>query len=237
MEILEGQLPEKSREWLVLFARTPRAPLANTWDLAVLLAQAGEGGIILVVVIEEDSEAQRAAAREAIDKAQEDCEKYAPLYGVITTHESYNQGTKRLVHDYNVDILVDDISDPVYNDLDSASCAVVGVRGDKAGFIDGEEGITRILVPTSGGPNSVYALSVLLPLTPDVEVTALYVAPDYLGPNELALGRVRLKETIKFVDGEDRIQTKLIAAPTVSQGIREEAKEHDLVLIGASAES
>ena len=47
MEILEGQLPEKSREWLVLFARTPRAPLANTWDLAVLLAQAGEGGIIL----------------------------------------------------------------------------------------------------------------------------------------------------------------------------------------------
>ena len=92
-------------------------------------------------------------------------------------------------------------------------------------------------MPTSGGPNSTYALSTLLPLTPEVKVTALYVVPEYLGANEEALGYDRLRRTIEFIDGEDRIETELITAPTVSQGIREAAKEYDLVLIGASTES
>ncbi len=32
MEILEGSLPEKTKNWHVLYARTPQAPLANTWQ-------------------------------------------------------------------------------------------------------------------------------------------------------------------------------------------------------------
>ena len=138
---------------------------------------------------------------------------------------------------YNVDILVDDFSDPIHHDLEKSICAVVAVRGDTTGFSEDDDGIQSILVPTSGGPNSTYALSTLLPLTPEIKVTALYVVPDYLGADEEALGRDRLRETIEFVDGEGRIDTDLIVAPTISQGIREAAKDYDLVLLGASAES
>ncbi|MEJ2751209.1 MAG: TIGR00341 family protein, partial [Chloroflexota bacterium] len=51
------------------------------------------------------------------------------------------------------------------------------------------------------------------------------------------LGKSRLQETIKFVDGDGRINTKLITAPSISQGISQAAADYDLVLIGASTES
>jgi uncharacterized hydrophobic protein (TIGR00271 family) len=237
MKILEGQLPEQRKEWFVLLGRTPDAPLAHTWDLSVLLAKAGGGSIILVMVIDEDSEQQRAAARAAIERAEADVDDQCGFYAVITTRDSYGDGTNNFVRMYNVDILVDDISDPIHHDLEKSICAVVAVRGDTTGFSEDDDGIQSILVPTSGGPNSTYALSTLLPLTPEIKVTALYVVPDYLGADEEALGRDRLRETIEFVDGEGRIDTDLIVAPTISQGIREAAKDYDLVLLGASAES
>ncbi|MFN2134337.1 MAG: TIGR00341 family protein [Candidatus Promineifilaceae bacterium] len=237
MKILEGQLPEQRKEWFVLLGRTPDAPLAHTWDLSVLLAKAGGGSIILVMVIDEDSEQQRAAARAAIERAEADVDDQCGFYAVITTRDSYGDGTNNFVRMYNVDILVDDISDPIHHDLEKSICAVVAVRGDTTGFSEDDDGIQSILVPTSGGPNSTYALSTLLPLTPEIKVTALYVVPDYLGADEEALGRDRLRETIEFVDGEGRIDTDLIVAPTISQGIREAAKDYDLVLTGASAES
>jgi uncharacterized hydrophobic protein (TIGR00271 family) len=237
MKILEGQLPEQRKEWFVLLGRTPKAPLAHTWDLAVLLAKAGGGSIILILVIDEDTEEQRAAARAAIERAEADVGEECGFYAVISTKDSYGTSTNNFVRRYNVDILVDDISDPIHHDLQKSTCAIVAVRGDTTGFTDDDHGIQSILVPTSGGPNTIYALSTLLPLTPEIKVTALYVVPEYLGANEEALGRDRLRETIEFVDGEGRIDTDLIVAPTVSQGIREAAKEYDLVLIGASAES
>jgi uncharacterized hydrophobic protein (TIGR00271 family) len=237
MKILEGELPEKRIEWFVLLGRTPTAPLAHTWDLTVLLARAGSGSIILVLVIDKDTEEQRAAARAAIAKAEADVGDACGFYAVITTRDSYGNSTNSFINQYNIDILVDDISDPVHQDLEKSTCAVVAVRGDTTGFEEGGDGIQSILVPTSGGPNSTYALTTLLPLTPEVKVTALYVVPEYLGSNEEALGRDRLRETIEFIDGEGRIDTDLIVAPTISEGIREAAKDYDLVLLGASSES
>ena len=117
MEILEGQLPDQNKEWFVLYVRTPDAPLAHTWDLAVLLAQAENGSLILVVVIEEDTEQQRAAAREAIREAEKDLDNVCGFYSIITTHESYRSSINKFVRDYNVDILVDDIGDPIHHDL------------------------------------------------------------------------------------------------------------------------
>jgi uncharacterized hydrophobic protein (TIGR00271 family) len=237
MKILAGELPEWRREWHVLYARTPQAPLANTWDLAVLLARAGEGSVVLAVLIDEDTEEQRAEAQKALDDAREDCANDVPLVGFVTTREVYVQETNNFIRDARIDILIDDIGDPIMQNLDRSTCAVVGVRGDTTGVDDNDDGINSILVPTSGGPNSTYALSILLPLTPDTRVTALYVAPEHLGENEVALGYHRLHETIDFIDGEGRIDTELITAPTIGAGIREAAGDYDLVLIGASTES
>jgi uncharacterized hydrophobic protein (TIGR00271 family) len=126
-------------------------------------------------------------------------------------------------------------------DFGKVGCAVAAVRGDRPGA-QAERGprkeITRILVPTSGGPNTVFGFGTLLPLAPNVEITALYVAPSYLGPNEEALGRARLRQALEFVDAGTRIKSKLLTTDSVIEGIVEEAsKDYDLVIIGASAES
>ena len=95
--------------------------------------------------------------------------------------------------------------------------------------------LQRILVPTSVGPNTVHTFSFLLPLTPHIEVTALYVAPDYLGENEEALGHARLRQTLDFIDAGDRIRTKVITTTSVINGIVTEAlQDYDMVMIGAS---
>jgi uncharacterized hydrophobic protein (TIGR00271 family) len=74
-------------------------------------------------------------------------------------------------------------------------------------------------------------------LAPEVEVVAAYIAPEYLGENEEALGRSRLRQALEFVDAQDRIKSRLIVAPSVTAGIRDAAKDFDLVVIGASRES
>jgi len=78
----------------------------------------------------------------------------------------------------------------------------------------------------------------LLPMTHHgTEVTALYIAPDRLGPNEEALGRSRLRQTLSLIDAETQITSKLISCDSVISGIVDEAVNHDLVMIGASRES
>ncbi|MCA9954136.1 MAG: DUF389 domain-containing protein [Anaerolineales bacterium] len=98
-------------------------------------------------------------------------------------------------------------------------------------------GLHHLIVPTSGGPNTAHALTFLLPLTPKVKVTAVYIAPDYL-ENEKALGQARLRHLMQYVDGVDHIETEVVTAPTVTAGITEYARERgDMVIIGASQES
>ena len=60
----------------------------------------------------------------------------------------------------------------------------------------GVQGGRKVVVPTSGGPNTAHALSILVPVTPKIDVEALYVAPVYLGENEKALGRSRLRQVL-----------------------------------------
>lgn len=237
MNILEGELPPQNKAWRVLYAHTPTAPRGATWDLSILLAEAGVGSLVQAVVVSSNSLAEVEAARQSLQAGEASYEGKAKIYSFIATAVEYERGLERFIVDYDIDILVDDVGDAISHNLDKTSCAAIGLRGDTTLLEAGDSGIKRILVPTSGGPNTVYALSMLLPLTPEIEVTALYVAPEHLGPNEVALGRDRLRKTIDYIDGGDKIKTELITAPTISQGIREVAEDYDLVLIGASRES
>jgi hypothetical protein len=69
--ILEGDLPEKEKTWHVLIPRSPGMALGKTWQLALLLARAGLGNVLLAVAISEDSEELRQEARETmLDNAE-----------------------------------------------------------------------------------------------------------------------------------------------------------------------
>ncbi len=106
----------------------------------------------------------------------------------------------------------------------------------------------RVLVPAAGGPNAPLALELALHLSPDVQVTALYVARDALGQAEVALGYERLNTTLALppsfppIGGDERgggrVQPKVVRAPGIIEGILAEASaDYDLVLIGATRES
>ena len=237
MIILEGELPEKKKMWHVLIPRSPGMPLGKSWQLALLLARAGMGHVLLAVAISEDSVAERRGAREMMRFAGEWGEDKIKIYPFMVTVAEYEREVNNFIHEWDIDVLVDDVADPIQHYLDRCSCAVAAIRGDIQENQTEGETISRILVPTSGGPNTVYALSVLMPLAPEVEIVALYIAPEHLGGNEEALGRHRLRQTLDYIDAQDRIQTKLVTAPTVTDGIREAARDSDVVVIGASRES
>lgn len=98
--------------------------------------------------------------------------------------------------------------------------------------------VRRVLVPAAGGPNAPLALEMALHLSPDAQVTALYVARDTLGQAEVALGYERLNTTLAPWAGGGRVQPKVVQAPGIIEGILTEAGAgYDLMLIGATRES
>jgi len=86
-----------------------------------------------------------------------------------------------------------------------APCDVAVVRAnDGSGDPSGQglakalSHVRRVLVPAAGGPNAPLALELALHLSPDVQVTALYIARDTLGQAEVTLGYERLNTTLAF---------------------------------------
>ncbi len=237
MKILEGTLPAKNTMWHVLLPHSSELVLAKTWQLALLLAKAGMGNVLLAVAISEDNEKKRQEAREVMRQAAEVNEGKVAVYPFMVTVAEYEREVNRFIHDWDIDVLVDDVGDPIKHNLSRCPCAVAGVRGDDQWDQLHDHGIRSILVPTSGGPNTVYALSTLMSLAPEVQIEALYIAPEGQGENEEALGHHRLRQSIEYIDGQDLIKSTLITAANITDGIREAAKEHDIVVIGASRES
>ncbi|MFQ6015684.1 MAG: amino acid permease [Anaerolineae bacterium] len=143
------------------------------------------------------------------------------------------------------------VLDPVVR---RAPCDVAVVAyHDAAG--EAERPISRILVPTAGGPHAPLAISIALSLAREYEatITAVYVTEPGASPEEMAEGRERIQQSIAAMqrqaaklpglNGQTRaleeipIESRVITAESVVDGIAETGAEYDMVLIGASEES
>ncbi len=239
MKIIEGRIPE-GKVWRILLLLPPGRPLGRTWELAYALAVANHGELVTAVTIPDSSEANLAQARTDMDSIRATCQNDKHVQLLLLEAAVYDNELARFVHKADIDLLLTYAEDPNWRDLKTIPCAVGAVRGDQS---NGEletaaSPLKNIIVPTSGGPNTVHALSFLLPLTPDVNVQALYVVPARLGPNEEALGRSRLRHLLNVIDAGDQIETRLITSSSVTDGIVDAASQDcDLVVIGASRES
>jgi len=246
MRIVEGHLPE-DKSWRTLVILSPGEEIGITWQLGLSLAIANGGELVTAVIVPLADEPVLNEARVPLAEVQELCGESDVVFTVLIESTKYDRAVRDLIKEAEIDLLLARADSPTWPNLEKMPCAIVAVRGEAYSpqlHEDGEsEQISprfkgRILVPTSGGPNSVQALSVLLPLTyHDIDVTALYIAPEHLGPNEEALGKARLRQTLEFIDGQTRIESKLITTPSVIEGIVQEASDYDLVVIGASKES
>jgi uncharacterized hydrophobic protein (TIGR00271 family) len=247
MRIVEGHLPD-GKSWRTLVILAAGEDLGITWQLGLSLAKANNGEQITAIIVPPDDGARLEEALASLSRIRERSNDSDTVFTVLVEASRFEKAVHDLIKEAEIDLLLARADSPNLAYLERMPCALVAVRGEiyrpAVAEEDGEEPQLerfegRILVPTSGGPNTVQALTILLPLTNHgVDITALYIAPEHLGPNEEALGRARLRQTLDFVEAQDRIETKLISTPSIIDGIVSEASEdYDLVVIGASKES
>ncbi|MCP4424524.1 MAG: DUF389 domain-containing protein [Chloroflexi bacterium] len=239
MRIIEGTIPE-GKLWRVLLTLSLGRRLGKTWQFARALAKANKGELIVAVTVPDADDGQLAQARAYMAQIRDAYSEDGRLHLLLVEAAAYDKELGWFVEKADIDLLLTYVEDPNWRNLKAISCAVGIVRGDKTAETETTvpPPLERIIVPTSGGPNTVHALSFLLPLTPEVKVQALYVVPARLGHNEEALGRARLRQLLNVIDAGDRIQTKLVTSPTVIDGIVDAARDDcDLVVIGDSRES
>lgn len=242
MQLIEGQIPEE-KLWRALVILPPEEPLGRAWQLALALARANNGQLLAAIYIPDLNPAAQTAAQAQAEKIRSLEPDADDIFILIITAVNFDRELAAFVGEAAIDLLVAHVDGPIAFNLNRPACAVAALRGDKADVRgDGDTAVAapaelaHVVVPTSGGPNTAHALKFLLPLTHKMKVSAVYVAPEYL-ENEEALGRIRLRQLMQFVDANNRIDTKVITAHSVIEGITELAKDCDLVIIGASQES
>ncbi len=254
MRILDGEVPQ-DRAWRTLVILEPGSEPGPIWQFGQRVAHANRGEAVAAVIMPEaQMENALLRARESLQRARDEASAEGPTHALLIETQDVGKAIRALIEKADIDLLLADAS-AQWHGLDKVACAIGMLRGGT--YVDFSEdenppspangelpqqgegrAIRNILVPTSAGPNSAHALRFVLPLTPETRVTALYVAAAHMGSRAEALGRSRLEQLLRFVDAGDRIESKLIVAENVTEGIIAEARQdYDLVLIGASRES
>lgn len=243
MNIIEGQLPE-GHAWRALIILSNGESLGKTYQLGVALAKANGGHLLLAVFCKDLSRVEVDKTKTALLELQghihEEDEGYVrPL---VLASSNIEKDLKELIEEAEIDLILAHLDGPTQYSLNQMPCAVAVVRGDRRevegeAAASGEVALQHIVMPTSAGPNTAHALQFLLRLTPKIKITLIYIAVSYLGPHEEALGRSRLRQLIQYVDAGDRVETEIVTADTVLEGIVAATSECDFVIIGASQES
>jgi uncharacterized hydrophobic protein (TIGR00271 family) len=242
MKILEGAIPE-GNTWRVLILLSPDEDLGRAFALGSALAHENHGELITAVFVPDESEESKAACQDIIAEVKEKTRDDQTPHSLIIQADDLDRGLKELIRKANIDLLLVHADAATRHDYSKMSCGVVAMRGDRV-EIEGEDAasgrqkLTRILVPTAGGPNTAHALTFLLPLTPQIEVTVMYVVVGAQNVGDERLGQERLRQLLEYVDAGKRIQSKVAFADSVADAIVNEVGEgYDLVMIGASRES
>lgn len=245
MEILEGHLP-KGKLWRTLVLLSPDHEPGLAWQLGMQVAQGHAGEIVAAIILSHHAPEQVEAARAVFEEARTLAEQGADVYAVLVEAVDIKAAVLSIVMRADIDLVIADGERPEWQALEHMPVPVAVVRGaaymqyheQMGGEKESLPPIEKILVPTAGGPNTAVALSFLLPLAPSVEITTLYVVREYLGQEEEAHGRSRLRQLTQFVDGQELLESKVVYAPSATAGIVSEASGlYDLVVIGATREN
>jgi len=102
----------------------------------------------------------------------------------------------------------------------------------------GLKGCKKILLPVRGGPNAQLGLKIALALAKKVKakITAMYIVPQNISIQDKAKNE---EEFIRFLqpalNSTKNLETLIITSNSVTKAILKESKNHDLVIMGASA--
>jgi len=213
MHIIEGGFPTEKGRWHAAILLNPHDSLGKVWYLSKTLADVNNGALIVVIAITDEDDATVQAARKLITAVRK-LSADDVCYPLIVKVRPQSNDLRNIAKRAQVDFLLTNAANANTHNLNDMRCGVAIMRGDQTNLVDDDPDnddnrVTSVLVPTSGGPNTVYSFDNLLNLTHrDIKLTALYIASSHLGEHEVALGHARLKKTLAYIDAEERIETK-----------------------------
>jgi APA family basic amino acid/polyamine antiporter len=245
--------PEERAEvgYRVLVPIANPATAGTLLHLAGVLARQRAGEVLALQVVDvpdqvpleegrHRAEVSRALLERAMTQARE--EDFA-IQTMTRVAHSVAQGILDTAHEEKVDLILlgwrgytrsfgasmGPVIDAVIRD---APCDVTVVKGREW------EQVTRILVPTAGGPHAPIAaqLATLLAESYGSQVTALYVQLGRATPEQMEENRRRIAQTLDGLEFSHPPEQKVVIADSVVEGIVREAEQYDLVLLGASEE-
>jgi nucleotide-binding universal stress UspA family protein len=225
------------------------ATASELLDLATVVAREKKGEVVAVHVLASqarlplDEERRSASARrtmleEVVTGRQRTSVPIhtvtrispTPAAGIVETarEDGYNLlllGWQGRIRPVSLGSSLGEVLDPVVRE---APCTVAVVKDPDVAAI------RRVLVPTAGGPNAQLALEMALVLTRrnKAEVTLLHVAKK--GTEEA--GRRLLERALLQVKPRRRVHTEVITGDHVVKSILKEARNYDVVILGASHE-
>jgi nucleotide-binding universal stress UspA family protein len=155
---------------------------------------------------------------------------HSPAEGIVATvrEDGYNLmllGWQGRMRPASLGSSLGEVLDHVIKD---APCPIAVIKNPRVAKI------ARILVPTAGGPNAVLALEMGITLAKryKAEVTVLNIARK--GQEEL--GRRIVARTMQQVKTRHPLRDEVLVGDHVVKGILKEAKDYDVVILGASHE-
>jgi len=97
---------------------------------------------------------------------------------------------------------------------------------------------SNCLLPTSGGPNAKLASDIIDGFAENlgIKITACYIVPENPTEEQKNHGYSRIEETVNNMQSNSIISRKIIESNLIPEGISEESKDYDLVVIGAAKE-
>jgi uncharacterized hydrophobic protein (TIGR00271 family) len=233
-------------------------PVANPNTASALLRLAGrlaqfQGGSVLalqVVTVPEpvpleaggrQAEVERAILERALKIAQEET---LPIQPMTRVARSVAQGILDTAVEENADLIVlgwegpnrsrraflGQVADAVLQD---APCDVLIIRGEHVTRTE------KILVPTAGSSHAQAAvrLASLLTKALQTEMTLLHVQSEPATTKQMEENQRRIAEILNDPSVQPLPEEKVVTAKSVAEGIVQEAKEYDLVLLGLSDET
>lgn len=239
MNLLDGQMPDKPA-WRVLALLPANGETSLIWTCSLMLARANEGEVVAIIVLGGNpTSAEIAAAKGALAQLRLEHDAL-PLHTLlVASGDDLNTILSHVIERVGIDLVLIHANQFAPALLHRLPCALGILRApsDVEANVQAQ-GIRRILLPTSGGPHTAYAVQFLQALAPDVFIEALYVSRLTQGSHEAALGRQRLSQLLALSDATGRIQVKVTQAVSAEAGIVEEARhDFDLVVLGATQES
>ncbi len=236
-ELGAGLTRVSRREYRVLVSLGHRSSLETLLTLARVLAKAKGGEVLALHVVPKflykDSLLEEAAAYDSEEVPVRSITRLGRDIGRTIIEAAAERGVNLLVlgwrgYTRSRGVLLGRVLDRV---IEETPCDVAVVR-DR-----GLSQVERILVPTAGGPNAALATEMAIALAEEYggKVTALYICRSGTEAEVEQAKRV-IDQTLAGFESDRPLEPRVIVTPDVVQGVLAEAKEHDLVLLGATRE-